>query len=110
MFSVSLALLNLFIVSIGAFAIIGISAGVDNATGERPFRQDILTFSGSGAAWDLYVLSTRQLQQINQNDSLSFFGISGKSPSTCFHLSKHKANLDVVHQAFMDIRISRGMV
>jgi hypothetical protein len=33
-------------------------------------------------AWDLYILSLRQLQQTNQNDSLSYFQIAGKFSTT----------------------------
>jgi len=62
-----------------AYAITGISAGVNSVTGERPFRQEINAFAASGAAWDLYILSLRRLQQTGQNDSLSYFQIAGKS-------------------------------
>jgi hypothetical protein len=67
-----------------AYAITGISAGVDNVTGERPFRKEINAFATSGAAWDLYVLSLRRLQQTNQTDALSYFQIAGT-----FHGSRH---------------------
>ena len=60
-----------------AYAITGVSAGVNNVTGERPFRQEINVFAVSGAAWDLYILALRQFQQANQNDSLSYFQIAG---------------------------------
>jgi tyrosinase len=64
-----------------AYAITGVSAGVNNVTGERPFRQEINVFAASGAAWDLYILSLRQLQQANQSDPLSYFQIAGNSPT-----------------------------
>ena len=64
-----------------AYAITGVSAGVNSVTGERPFRQEINVFAVSGAAWDLYILALRQFQQANQNDSLSYFQIAGKLSS-----------------------------
>lgn len=60
-----------------AYAIIGVSAGTDSLTGERPFRKEINSFATSGAAWDLYVLSLRRLQQTKQTDPLSYFQIAG---------------------------------
>ncbi len=78
-----LILLALLIAGTRAFAITGISAGVNSTTGERPFRQEINAFAGSGPAWDLFILSLQKMQQTNQNDSLSYFQISGKIAQTC---------------------------
>jgi hypothetical protein len=78
------SVLALFASQATAYAITGISAGVDNVTGERPFRKEINTFATSGAAWDLYVLSLRRLQQINQTDPLSYFQVAGN-----FRRSRH---------------------
>jgi hypothetical protein len=72
-------LLALFGLRAIAYAITGVSAGVNNVTGERPFRQEINVFAVSGAAWDLYILSLRQLQQTDQSDPLSYFQIAGNS-------------------------------
>ena len=73
--TLSLILLNALV---NAFAITGISAGVNQVTGERPFRQEINDFAQSGAAWDLFVLAFRQLQQTSQNNTISFYQIGGK--------------------------------
>jgi hypothetical protein len=79
-----------------AYAITGISAGVNSVTGERPFRQEINAFAASGAAWDLYILSLRRLQQTNQTDSLSYFQIAGNfftAHSPLCHTRKPRANV-----------------
>ena len=81
MLTILYALFALFGFRAIAYAITGVSAGVNNVTGERPFRQEINVFAASGAAWDLYILSLRQLQQINQNDSFLYFQIAGNSPT-----------------------------
>jgi len=60
-----------------AIVITGISAGVNNITGERPFRRDINELYMSGPAWDLFVLSFSAFQQMNQDDPLSYYQISG---------------------------------
>jgi hypothetical protein len=62
-----------------AFAITGISAGVNNVTGERPFRRDINDLYMSGPAWDLFILSLREFQQTNQDDPLSYYQVAGKA-------------------------------
>ena len=72
-----LCLLLRFSVPIGAIAIEGAQGGVNAATGERPFRQDIATFQTSGAAWDLYILSLSQFTQVEQSNPLSYFQIAG---------------------------------
>jgi hypothetical protein len=79
MLTILCTLLALFRFRAIAYAITGVSAGVNNVTGERPFRQEINAFATSGAAWDLYILSLRQLQQTNQSDPLSYFQIAGNS-------------------------------
>ena len=62
-----------------AFAITGISAGVNTTTGERPFRHDINELYMSGPAWDLYMLSLREFQRVNQDDPLSYYQVAGKA-------------------------------
>jgi hypothetical protein len=79
MLTILCTILALFIFRVTGYAVTGISAGVNSITGERPFRQEINVFAASGAAWDLYILSLRRLQQTNQNDSLSYFQIAGNS-------------------------------
>lgn len=108
MLKLTYAFLTLFIVGLRAFAITGISAGVNTATGERPFRQEINAFAGSGAAWDLFILSLRQLQHTNQNDSLSYFQISGKPTRGCVQLNII-LTLHLPPQAFMGTHKFRGM-
>jgi hypothetical protein len=62
-----------------AIVITGISAGVNNITGERPFRRDINELYQSGPAWDLFILSLYAFQQMNQDDPLSYYQVSGKA-------------------------------
>jgi hypothetical protein len=62
-----------------AIVITGISAGVNNITGERPFRRDINELYMSGPAWDLFALSLSAFQQMNQDDPLSYYQISGET-------------------------------
>ena len=81
------ALLTLLIVGSRAFAITGVSAGVNSTTGERPFRQEINAFTGSGPPWDLFILSLLEMQQTPQNNSLSYFQISGKITEVCLSSS-----------------------
>ncbi|KAL8870337.1 MAG: hypothetical protein Q9174_003596, partial [Haloplaca sp. 1 TL-2023] len=60
-----------------AISIHGIHAGANPETRERPFRQEFSTFKNSGAAFDLYVQALLKLQQRDQQDPLSFFGVAG---------------------------------
>ena len=64
-----------------SYAITGVSAGVNMVTGERPLRQEVNSFSGSGPAWDLFILALRQMQQLDQSALLSFFQIAGGQAS-----------------------------
>src|SRR5271169_6309743 len=106
MLTILCTLLALFGFRAIAYAITGVSAGVNNVTGERPFRQEINVFAASGAAWDLYILSLRQLQQTNRNDPLSYFQIAGNSPtahspsahSPLCHSRDSRANAIDVHR------------
>lgn len=61
-----------------SFAITGPQGGVNAETGERPFRQEIRTFSGSGPAWDLYIQALVKLQSVDQGELLSYYQLSGK--------------------------------
>ena len=63
-----------------AVAIIGPQGGVNNATGQRPFRQEFSTFKNSGPAFDLYILSLQQFQQQNQSALLSYYQVTGDVP------------------------------
>ena len=60
-----------------AISIRGIHAGANPETGERPFRQEFSTFKNSGAAFDLYIQALLKLQQRDQRDPISFFGVAG---------------------------------
>jgi len=60
------------------FVLTGVHAGVNNETGQRPFRQDIQNFKNSGPAWDLFLLSLQRFQLSKQNDTTSWYQISGK--------------------------------
>ena len=66
-----------------AVAIIGAQGGVDQATGQRPFRQEFSTFKNSGPAFDLYILSLQQFMQQNQSSLLSYYQVSGRAPFSC---------------------------
>lgn len=61
------------------FAITGISAAVNNVTGERPFRHDINELYMSGPAWDLFILALRDFQQVSQDNPLSYYQVAGKA-------------------------------
>lgn len=78
-----------------AFAVTGISAGVNNETGERPFRHNINELYMSGAAWDLFILSLREFQQVDQDDPLSYYSVAGKAIEFVF--KKQGANLEGIH-------------
>jgi hypothetical protein len=100
MLTIICTVLALFGFRVTAYAITGISAGVDSVTGERPFRKEINAFAASGAAWDLYVLSLRRLQQTNQTDPLSYFQIAGNSvtanSSLCYTIKPQANTIDVL--------------
>ena len=67
-----------------AVAITGPQGGVNNVTGQRPFRQDISTFKNSGPAFDLYILSLQKFQQQNQSALLSYYQVAGDVPLLVF--------------------------
>ncbi|KAK0743131.1 hypothetical protein B0T18DRAFT_327692 [Schizothecium vesticola] len=66
--------------------VVGVQAGIDPWTGQRPARQNIndLYLLG-GPQWDLYILALAALQDANEDDELSYFGISG------IHGTPHRA-------------------
>ena len=68
-----------------AFAITGISAGVNTTTGERPFRHDINELYISGPPWDLFVLALSEFQQVNQDDPLSYYQVAGEKTTFLLH-------------------------
>ena len=59
------------------YAITGSQGGVNQYTGERPFRQEFSSFKTSGPAFDLYILSLQLFQQHNQSILLSYFQVAG---------------------------------
>lgn len=61
-----------------SFAISGVSGGVDQTTGQRPFRQEFSSFKASGPAFDLYILSLQEFQQQNQAALLSYYQVTGE--------------------------------
>jgi tyrosinase len=75
----SLLLLLLTVRICVCFQITGAPRGVNLTTGGRPLRLDIDELFQSGPAFDLYIQALTQLQQTNQADPLSYFGIAGKS-------------------------------
>lgn len=60
-----------------AVAITGPQAGVNAATGERPFRQEFSVFKDSGPAFDLYIQALYYFTQEDQSNLLSYFQICG---------------------------------
>ena len=60
----------------------GANAGINSQTGERPFRQNILQFQNSGAAWDLYIQAHAQFAADGQSNQLSYYQISGEFVDT----------------------------
>jgi hypothetical protein len=59
------------------YTVMGVPAGVNTATGERPMRRDLKEFQASGAAFDLYVQALDQFQKDDQSDFLSYYEVSG---------------------------------
>lgn len=69
-----------------AFVVTGATTGLNTTDGSRPLRYDIEDFYDSGPAWDLYLLSLRSIQHLNQSELTSYFQISGKiAASTSRH-------------------------
>lgn len=60
-----------------AVAITGPQAGVNTATGERPFRLEFSVFKDSGPAFDLFIQAFYYFQQADQADQLSYFQVAG---------------------------------
>ncbi|MCJ1361156.1 hypothetical protein MMC16_000253 [Acarospora aff. strigata] len=60
-----------------AVAITGPKGGVNSATGQRPFRQEISSFQNSGPAFDLYILSFQRFVQQNNTNLLSYYQVAG---------------------------------
>lgn len=73
--TLSAILLAGFLCRCSAIAITGVSAGVNKATGARPFRTEINSFAQSGPAFDLYIQALQIFQ--NQSGDSGYFGISG---------------------------------
>lgn len=59
-----------------AYDIKGPTGGV-KASGQRPARQNLVTFQNSGPAFDLYILSFDKFQKENQAAKLGFFEVAG---------------------------------
>lgn len=61
----------------GSIAITGSQAGVNQQTGQRPFRQDYRDFNKTGPPFDLYIQALQSFQNSNFNDQQSYFKIAG---------------------------------
>ncbi|RDI89614.1 hypothetical protein Vi05172_g503 [Venturia inaequalis] len=73
----SVALFAALIHTISAFVVTGATGGI-GASGERPFRLNIVGMAQSGGpAWDLYILATQRFQALDQKERLSYFQIAG---------------------------------
>ncbi|KAK0707522.1 hypothetical protein B0H67DRAFT_670703 [Lasiosphaeris hirsuta] len=58
--------------------VVGVQAGIDVKTGQRPARQNINNlYARGGPQWDLYILALSELQAVNETDALSYFAIAG---------------------------------
>ena len=71
------SVLALFIPNGRSLQITGVSAGVDTATGARPFRYEINQFAKSGPAFDLYIQALLSFQSVDRSDELSYYQIAG---------------------------------
>ena len=65
-----------------AFEITGALGGINPGSGTLPSRFEISSFSQSGPAWDLFILSLYEIQRSNQSDPLSYFQIAGNECSS----------------------------
>jgi tyrosinase len=72
----ALSLTALSTVTLG-YVVTGVTAGVNAGTGERPRRQNLKDFQGSGPAFDLYIQAVDQFQKDDQADFLSYYEVSG---------------------------------
>ncbi len=61
-----------------AVTVTGPQAGVNAATGERPFRQELSVLQNSGPAFDLYIQALYYFMQDDQSNVESYFQIAGK--------------------------------
>jgi tyrosinase len=59
-----------------AVTVTGPQAGVNAATGERPFRQEFSVFQNSGPAFDLYIQALYYFMQDDQSNVQSYFQIA----------------------------------
>ena len=73
-------IISLHFYQVDSFAITGVSAGVNQVTGERPLRRDINELYMSGPAWDLFILALHDFQETSQDDPFSYYQIAGKHP------------------------------
>jgi tyrosinase len=60
-----------------AYAITGVSAGVNPDTGERPFRLNLKDFQYSGPPFDLYIQALSRFQADDQSNLLSYYEVAG---------------------------------
>ncbi|KAL1969229.1 hypothetical protein VTN77DRAFT_483 [Rasamsonia byssochlamydoides] len=60
-----------------AFAVTGVSAGVNPDTGERPFRLNLKDFQSSGPPFDLYIQALSRFQAEDQSELLSWYEVAG---------------------------------
>lgn len=61
-----------------AFSITGVTNGVNQSTGQRPLRQNFLTFQNSGPPFDLYIQSLQYFMQLNQALPESYYQVAGE--------------------------------
>ncbi|KAK4450897.1 tyrosinase [Podospora aff. communis PSN243] len=62
---------------VGAQRLVGIKAGVNPTTGERPARLNINDLMKNGPQWDLFIQALAAVYATDQKDSLSWYQIAG---------------------------------
>ena len=77
-FSLFVLVIFLSTVSTQAVVVLPVSGGVNQKTGERPARQEIIKFSNSGPQWDLYILTLQAIQEASQEEQLSWYQVAGE--------------------------------
>ena len=77
-FSLSLYGLLIAKITLAAIAITGPTGGVNTTTGQRPFRQEFVSFSKTGPAFDLYIQALQQFEAATQTGQTSYYQIAGK--------------------------------
>lgn len=69
---------NVFLgVSKASYPLTGVHTGINSTAGARPARRNILDFQNDVPAWSLYIQALIEMQQLPEDDMLSWFQIAG---------------------------------